>query len=110
MATGNTASADVIRDLLTIQYGALKAVRDYGRYLRDADAAGLPEVTYFIRLLLEEDKGRAAHCQGLLSTLSSACIAGLPPPTAGRPQTDSEAHPQATRSLDSRGAQGDRGR
>jgi hypothetical protein len=52
-------------DLLAIQSNALRAIRDYSRYLRNAENAGLREVAYFVHLLMEEDSARATHCQGL---------------------------------------------
>ena len=56
-------------DLLAIQSNALEAIQDYRRYLRNAENAGLPEVAYFVHLLLEEDSARVTHCQGLLRRL-----------------------------------------
>jgi hypothetical protein len=64
-------AADVTLDLLAIQSSALEAIRDHRRYLRNAENAGLPEVAYFVHLLMEEDAARATHCQGLLRKLSS---------------------------------------
>jgi len=64
-------AADVTLDLLAIQSNALEAIRDYSRYLRHAENAGLPEVAYFIHLLMEEDSARATHCQDLLRKLGS---------------------------------------
>ena len=64
-------AADVTLDLLAIQSSALEAIRDYSRYLRNAERAGLPEVAHFIQLLMEEDSARATHCQGLLRKLGS---------------------------------------
>jgi rubrerythrin len=66
-----TDAADVTLDLLAIQSSALEAIRDYRRYLRNAENAGLPEVAHFVRLLMEEDSARATHCQGLLTRLGS---------------------------------------
>ena len=71
MTQKKTGAADVTLDLLAIQSSALEAIRDYGRYLRNAENAGLPEVAYFVHLLMEEDSARAAHCQGLLRKLGS---------------------------------------
>lgn len=71
MAKKESHAADVTLDLLTIQSNALKAIRAYRRYLRNAENAGLPEVAYFIHLLMEEDSARATHCQGLLRKLGS---------------------------------------
>ena len=64
-------AADVMLDLQAIQSNALEAIRDYSRYLRNAENAGLPEVAHFVRLLAEEDSVRVTHCQGLLRKLGS---------------------------------------
>ena len=86
MTREETGAADVVLDLMTIQSNALEAIRDYGHYLRDAEVAGLPEVAHFVRLLMEEDSARAAHCQGLLSRLGSASKPGLAPQPTGPTQ------------------------
>ena len=84
MAKKESHAADVTLDLLTIQSSALEAIQDYGRSLRNAENAGLPEVAHFVHLLMEEDSARAAHCQGLLKKLGStgtgrpACQPGEP--------------------------------
>ena len=36
MATGEPGFSDVIYDLISVQYHALKAAHDYGQYVRDA--------------------------------------------------------------------------
>jgi rubrerythrin len=72
MAQKEADAADVTIDLLAIQSNALEAIRDYRRYLRNAENAGLPEVAHFVHLLLEEDSARARHCQGLLRKLGIA--------------------------------------
>jgi hypothetical protein len=51
MTQRETDAADVTLDLLAIQSSALEAIRDYSRYLRNAENAGLPEVAYFVHLL-----------------------------------------------------------
>ena len=71
MTHKETDAADVTRDLQAIQSSALEAIRDYSRYMRNAENAGLPEVAYFVHLLIEEDSARVAHCQGLLRKLGS---------------------------------------
>ena len=71
MAQKEADAANVTPDLLAIQSHALEAIRDYRRYLRNAEQAGLPEVAHFVRLLMEEDSARATHCQGLLRKLDS---------------------------------------
>ena len=72
MTQKETGAADVTLDLLAIQSNALEAIRDYSRYLRNAENAGLPEVAYFVHLLMEEDSARTTHCQGLLRKLGTA--------------------------------------
>jgi rubrerythrin len=86
MTRKETGAADGTLDLMAIQSNALEAIRDYDRYLRDAENAGLPEVAYFVRRLMEEDSARAAHCRGLLRRLGSASKAGLAPQSAGPAQ------------------------
>jgi hypothetical protein len=71
MAQEDSGAADVTLDLVAIQSHALEAIRDYSRYLRNAENAGLPEVAYFVQLLMEEDSARVTHCQGLLRKLGS---------------------------------------
>ena len=44
MATGETGFEDVTYDLISVQYHALKAGRDYGQYVRDAQNAGLNDI------------------------------------------------------------------
>ena len=54
--------------------------------LRNAENAGLPEVAYFVRLLMEEDSARATHCQSLLRKLGST--------GSGRPASQPAEHRQ----------------
>lgn len=84
MAWEGADLADVSRDLMSIESGALAAVRGYGQCLRDAEGAGLPEVAYFVRQLMEEDAARAAHCRGLLERLSAPGETGSSWQPAGR--------------------------
>jgi rubrerythrin len=86
MAQRETGAADVTLDLLAIQSHALEAIRNYSRYLRNAENAGLPEVAHFVHLLMEEDSARATHCQGLLRKLGST--------GSGRSASQPEEHGQ----------------
>jgi hypothetical protein len=61
MATGETGFADVTYDLIAVQYHALKAGHDYGRYVRDAENAGLNAIAQFFCDTMKEDSGRAAR-------------------------------------------------
>jgi hypothetical protein len=71
MAAGETGYADVMLDLLSIQDHSRQAGHDYDRFLRDAEKAGLQEVAFFIRLLMQEDSARAAHCHALMNQFTS---------------------------------------
>ena len=86
MTQKETDAADVAVDLLAIQSNALEAIRDYSRYLRNAENAGLPEIAYFLHLLMEEDSARATHCQGLLRKLANK--------GSGRPASQPAEHRQ----------------
>ncbi|HWR48367.1 MAG TPA: acyl carrier protein [Pseudonocardiaceae bacterium] len=70
MATGETGFSDVVYDLISVQYHALKAGYDYGQYVRDAENAGYTEIAVFFRQAMKEDSERALRCQEFLTQLS----------------------------------------
>jgi rubrerythrin len=70
MATGETGFSDVIFDLVSVQYHALKAGHDYGQYVRDARNAGYDDLATFFEQVMQEDSQRAARCHELLRELS----------------------------------------
>ena len=70
MATGETGFADVTFDLISVQYHSLKAGHDYGQYVRDAENAGLDDVTAFFREVMEQDSQRGQRAHDLLRQLS----------------------------------------
>jgi rubrerythrin len=70
MATGETGFSDVIFDLVSVQYHALKAGHDYGQYVRDARNAGYDDVASFFEQVMKEDSERAARCHELMRALS----------------------------------------
>ena len=76
MATGETGFSDVIYDLVSVQYHALKGGHDYGQYVRDAENDKLSDVADFFRGVMKEDSQRAARCHELLSKLSGTEHAG----------------------------------
>ncbi|MTE17898.1 acyl carrier protein [Streptomyces sp. TRM43335] len=76
MATGETGFSDVVYDLISVQYHALKAGHDYGQYVRDAENAGKQEIADFFRKVMEEDSRRAAQCHTYLAQLSGTEDAG----------------------------------
>jgi rubrerythrin len=71
MATGETGFSDVVFDLISVQYHALKAGHDYGQYVRDARNAGYDEIAQFFEQVMKEDSDRAATCHRYLADLSS---------------------------------------
>jgi rubrerythrin len=70
MATGETGFSDVIFDLVSVQYHALKGGHDYGQYVRDARNAGYDEVATFFEQVMKEDSERAARCHAFMRELS----------------------------------------
>jgi len=76
MATGETGFSDVMYDLISVQYHALKGGHDYGQYVRDAENAGKQEIADFFRKVMEEDSQRAAQCHKYLAQLSGTKDAG----------------------------------
>ncbi|GAA2460807.1 hypothetical protein GCM10010421_62860 [Streptomyces glaucus] len=76
MATGETGFSDVVYDLISVQYHALKAGHDYGQYVRDAENANKKEIAEFFRTVMEQDSERAARCHQFLAELSGTEEAG----------------------------------
>ena len=74
MATGETGFDDVVFDLISVQYHALKAGHDYGQYVRDAENAGKQEVADFFREVMEQDQQRAQRCNALLRELGGVDV------------------------------------
>jgi bacterioferritin (cytochrome b1) len=69
MATGETGFSDVIFDLVSVQYHALKAGHDYGQYVRDAQNAGKDEIASFFEEVMKQDADRAQRCHDHLAQL-----------------------------------------
>jgi rubrerythrin len=76
MATGETGFSDVVYDLISVQYHALKAGHDYGQYVRDAQTANLDDVAGFFREVMAQDSERAARCHRFLAELAGTEKAG----------------------------------
>jgi hypothetical protein len=68
MGSDHTPADDIVYDLVSIQYHALKAGQTYARYIEDAE--GHEDVQTFIRQLKDEDAGRAIRCHELLTQLT----------------------------------------
>lgn len=69
MSSDHTPADDIVYDLVSIQYHALKAAELYDKYLEDAH--GHDGVAGFIRQCKEEDSQRALRCHELLKDLTS---------------------------------------
>ncbi|MDT7652231.1 MAG: hypothetical protein QOI36_3637 [Pseudonocardiales bacterium] len=72
MAAGETGFSDVVYDLVSVQYHALKGGYVYGQYARDAENEGHQDVAEFFRQVMREDAARAKNCHRFLFELSQA--------------------------------------
>ena len=70
MASEHTVADDIVYDLISIQYHALKGAEVYDRYLNDAHSAEHPEVSDFIEQCKREDERRALRAHELLGVLT----------------------------------------
>lgn len=71
MASQHTVADDIVYDLISIQYHALKGAEVYDRYLEDAHSVDHADVTEFIRSCKEQDEQRALRCHELLKDLTA---------------------------------------
>ena len=69
MATGETGFDDVMFDLVSVQYHALKAGHDYGQYVRDARNAGQEDIASFFEEVMAQDSERAHKCHEFMKKL-----------------------------------------
>jgi len=63
---------DVVYDLVSIQYHALKAATTYEQYQQDAQ--GHDDVQAFFRECQEQDAARAVRCHELLAAITKGGI------------------------------------
>jgi len=70
MGSTHTPADDVVYDLISIQYHALKAGQAYGKYEQDAHGHG--DVEAFIRECKEQDAARAQRAHELLRDLTGS--------------------------------------
>ena len=61
---------DLVYDLVSVQYHALKAATTYEQYLRDAE--GHDEVVAFFRQCQQQDAERALRCHELLGAVTKS--------------------------------------
>jgi hypothetical protein len=75
MASQHTPADDIVYDLVTIQYHALKAAEAIDKYLEDAE--GHDDVRAFFEEVARQDADRAVRAHQLLVQLTSS--SGLSP-------------------------------
>ena len=68
MASQHTVADDIVYNLISIQYHALKGAEVYDRYVEDAH--GHEDVVEFIRRCQNEDNQRAQKAHDLLGMLT----------------------------------------
>ena len=74
MASEHTVADDIVYDLISIQYHALKAAAVYDRFLEDAHSSEHEDVAQFIARCKEQDQERAVRCHELLVQLTRTGI------------------------------------
>jgi hypothetical protein len=72
MAEVHSPADDIVYDLVSIQYHALKAAQVYAKYA--ADAEGHQDVAAFIDQCRQEDANRAVRTHELLGNLTAKGI------------------------------------
>ena len=68
MSSDHTPADDIVYDLVSVQYHALKAAEVYDKYLEDAH--GHEDVADFVSQCKDEDARRAVRCHELLKELT----------------------------------------
>ncbi len=68
MTSEHTPADDIVYDIVSIQYHALKAAEVYDKYLEDAH--GHEDVEAFIKQCKDQDAQRAIRCHELLVGLT----------------------------------------
>jgi hypothetical protein len=75
MASQHSPADDIVYNLVSVQYHALKASQAYDAYVQDAE--GHDDVRAFFEQCAQQDADRAKKCHELLGQLTSE--AGLDP-------------------------------
>ena len=76
MASEHTIADDVVYDLVSIQYHALKGAEVYDKFLADAHAADHPDIAEFVRECKRQDEERAQQCHDLLKDVTAGAGIG----------------------------------
>ena len=68
MGSSHTPADDIVYDLVSIQYHALKGAELHDKFLQDAE--GHNDVKQFVQQVRDEDSRRAERCHELLAMLT----------------------------------------
>ena len=63
---GNTGTADVTYNLVSILFHALQGAETYDQFVRDAEESGDQDLAQFFRTVKEEDSRRADQAKRIL--------------------------------------------
>ncbi len=63
---GNTGTADVTYNLVSILFHALQGAETYDQFVRDAEESGDEDLAKFFRMVKEEDGRRADQAKAIL--------------------------------------------
>ncbi len=63
---GNTGTADVTYNLVSILFHALQGAETYDQFVRDAEQSGDEDLAQFFRTVKEEDSRRADQAKQIL--------------------------------------------
>lgn len=70
MGSTHTPADDIVYNLISVQYHALKAAQTYDQYIADARQDGHDDVAGFLEECARQDADRARRCHELLTTLT----------------------------------------
>lgn len=70
MASEHTVADDIVYDLISIQYHALKAAEVYDKFLEDAHSSEHQDMADFIKQCKDQDQQRAVRCHEFLGLLT----------------------------------------
>ncbi len=82
MAGTGSPAPNIVYDLVSIQYHALKGAQVYDQYLQDAQ--GNQDIQNFIQQVMKEDAGRAERCHELLKQVTGDSISDAYPSGGSR--------------------------
>lgn len=68
MASQHTPADDIVYDLVSVQYHALKSAQTTNKYIQDAEDH--PDVREFFEEIARQDAERAVRCHELLGSLT----------------------------------------